>query len=83
MSTGNGLMHPLAAAARKAGVEILLSHRMTAIHREAPHAGPVLGIAADNNGTLVNIRARKAVIIGNRRIDHQREFPPHVRSTPH
>src|SRR5580698_8305890 len=31
MSTGNGLMHPLAAAAKKAGIEILLKHRMTSI----------------------------------------------------
>jgi hypothetical protein len=82
MSTGNGLMHPLAAAARKAGVEILLSHRMTAIHREAPHAGPVLGIAADNNGTLVNIRARKGVIIGTggstTNVNFRRMFDPRL-----
>ena len=82
MSTGNGLMHPLAAAARKAGVEILLSHRMTAIHREAPHAGPVLGIAADNNGTPVNIRARKAVIIGTggstTNVNFRRMFDPRL-----
>src|SRR5579863_8049954 len=32
-STGNGLMRPLEAAARKAGVTILLEHRMTALHR--------------------------------------------------
>jgi FAD binding domain len=82
MSTGNGLMHPLAAAARKAGVEILLWHRMTAIHREAPHAGPVLGIAADNNGTPVNIRARKAVIIGTggstTNVNFRRMFDPRL-----
>src|SRR5215813_13187103 len=36
MSSGNGLMQPLDAAARKAGVEYLLEHKMTAIHREAP-----------------------------------------------
>src|ERR1700722_20045877 len=82
MSTGNGLMHPLAAAARKAGVEILLSHRMTAIHREAPHAGSVLGIAADNNGTLVNIRAHKAVIINTggstTNVNFRRMFDPRL-----
>src|SRR5271170_1330228 len=82
MSTGNGLMHPLAAAARKAGVEILVSHRMTAIHREAPHAGSVLGIAADNNGTLVNIRARKAVVIGTggstTNVNFRRMFDPRL-----
>jgi len=82
MSTGNGLMHPLAAAARKAGVEILLSHRMTAIHREAPHAGPVIGIAADNDGRLVNIRARKAVIIcsggSTTNVNFRRMFDPRL-----
>jgi len=82
MSTGNGLMHPLAAAATKAGVEILLSHRMTAIHREAPHAGPVLGIAADNNGTPVNIRAHKAVIIATggstTNVNFRRMFDPRL-----
>src|SRR3974390_2500678 len=31
---GAGLMRPLEAAARNAGVDILLEHRMTAIHRE-------------------------------------------------
>ncbi len=63
LSSGNGLMRPLEAAARKAGVEILLEHRMTAIHRQAPHSGPALGIAVSNDGATRNIRARKAVII--------------------
>jgi hypothetical protein len=82
MSTGNGLMHPLAAAARKAGVEILLSHRMTAIYREAPQAGPVIGIAADSGGRLVNIRVRKAVIIGTggstSNVNFRRMFDPRL-----
>src|SRR5271170_2890699 len=82
MSTGNGLMHPLAAAARKAGVEILLSHKMTAIHREAPHSGPVIGIAADNNGKVVNIRARKAVIVcsggSTTNVNFRRMFDPRL-----
>ena len=49
-SSGTGLMRPLHAAALKAGVDILLEHRMTAIHREAPHSGRVTGIAVDHNG---------------------------------
>src|SRR5215467_11417986 len=49
-SNGNGLMRPLEAAARKAGVDILLDHRMTALHREQPRAGRVVGIAVSNNG---------------------------------
>jgi hypothetical protein len=46
-------------AAKKAGVEILLEQRMTSIHRQAPNSGLVPEIAVD-----VNLRARKAVIIG-------------------
>ena len=62
-STGNGLMRPLEVAAKKAGVQILLEHKMTSIYRETPNSGRVLGIAVDNKGTKLNIRARKAVII--------------------
>jgi succinate dehydrogenase/fumarate reductase flavoprotein subunit len=82
MSTGNGLMHPLAAAAKKAGVEILLRHRMTAIHREAPRSGAVLGIAVDNDGKTLNIRAHKAVIIGTggstSNVNFRRMFDPRL-----
>nr|ACN58792.1 fumarate reductase flavoprotein subunit [uncultured bacterium BLR9] len=62
-SNGNGLMRPLEAAAKKAGVEFLMEHRMTAIYREEPRKGRVLGIAVTNNGRSINIRARKAVIV--------------------
>src|SRR5579872_6533198 len=41
-SSGNGLMRPLEVAALRCGVDILLEHRMTAIHREQPDTGPVL-----------------------------------------
>ena len=40
MSTGNGLMQPLDAAARKAGVQYLLEHKMTSLHRENGSVGP-------------------------------------------
>ncbi|MEO6339908.1 MAG: FAD-dependent oxidoreductase, partial [Caulobacteraceae bacterium] len=43
MSTGNGLMRPLEAAARRAGVDIRLEHRMTGLHRLA--GGRVTGVA--------------------------------------
>src|SRR3984885_612397 len=48
---GAGLIRPLEAAALEAGVEILLKHRMTAIHRDTPRDGRVTGIAVDHNGT--------------------------------
>ena len=82
LSSGNGLMRPLEAAAKKAGVQILLERKMTAIFRETPTSGRVLGIAVDNRGTTLNIRARKAVIIatggstGN--INFRRMFDPRL-----
>src|SRR5580692_6008090 len=60
---GAGLIRPLEAAALEAGVDILLEHRMTGLHRETANAGRVLGIAVDHSGKSLNIRARKAVII--------------------
>ena len=81
-STGNGLMRPLEVAAKEAGVQILLQHRMTAIHREAPGSGRVLGVAVDNNGTTLNIRARRAVVVatgghtGN--VNFRRMFDPRL-----
>src|SRR5262245_800291 len=50
MSTGNGLMQPLDAAAQKAGVEYLLEHKMMSIYRESPKSGRVVGVEADHNG---------------------------------
>jgi succinate dehydrogenase/fumarate reductase flavoprotein subunit len=81
-SSGSGLMLPLHDAALKAGVKILLQHRMTAIHRNAPHAGRVTGIAVDHNGAKLSIRAQKAVIIstggssGN--VNFRRMFDPRL-----
>src|SRR5580658_10607907 len=79
---GAGLIRPLETAAQKAGVEILLGHRMTAIHRETLRDGRVTGIAVDHNGTNINIRARKAVIVatggstGN--VNFRRMFDPRL-----
>ncbi|MGE0630296.1 MAG: FAD-dependent oxidoreductase [Hyphomicrobiaceae bacterium] len=81
-STGNGLMRPLEAAARKAGIEILLEHRMTALHREGGRSGGVTGIAATHGGDNFNIDAKKAVIIatggstGN--VEFRRMFDPRL-----
>jgi predicted oxidoreductase len=79
---GSGLIRPLHAAAVKAGVEILLAHRMTALHRETANSGRVTGIAAEHNGVRLNIRAHKAVIIatggstGN--VNFRRMFDPRL-----
>ena len=81
-SSGNGLMRPLEVAAHKAGVEILLRHRMIAIHREAPNAGRVLGVAVDHDGTRLDIRAHKAVIVGTGghtgNVNFRRMFDPRL-----
>ena len=82
MSTGNGLMHPLAAAARKAGVEIMLSTRMTSLHREAPQSGRIVGVAAESGGKTLNIHARKAVILATggstSNVNFRRMFDPRL-----
>jgi hypothetical protein len=61
LSSGNGLMRPLEAAAREAGVVILERHKMRALHR--PDGGRVVGVTVDNNGAWLTVGARKAVII--------------------
>jgi succinate dehydrogenase/fumarate reductase flavoprotein subunit len=79
---GAGLMRPLEASARKSGVEIMLEHRMIAIHRESGNTGPVTGIAVSHKGATQNIRASKGVIIatggstGN--VNFRRMFDPRL-----
>ncbi len=79
---GAGLMRPLHAAALNAGVEVLLEHRMTAIRRDNPRDGRVIGIEVDNKGRTLNIRARKAVIIGTGgstgNVNFRRMFDPRL-----
>ena len=81
-SSGIGLMQPLHAAALDAGVKVRLQHRMTAIHREAPHSGRAIGIAVDHNGTGLNIRANRAIIVGtggsSGNVNFRRMFDPRL-----
>jgi succinate dehydrogenase/fumarate reductase flavoprotein subunit len=82
LRAGAGLIGPLHAAALKAGVEILLEHRMTALHREHGNSGRVTGIAVAHNGVTLDIRARKAIIVatggstGN--VNFRRMFDPRL-----
>jgi succinate dehydrogenase/fumarate reductase flavoprotein subunit len=62
-SSGVGLIRPLEAAARKAGVQILLNHRMSSLIREESSTGRVVGIKAAHEGKTVHIRARNGVVI--------------------
>jgi succinate dehydrogenase/fumarate reductase flavoprotein subunit len=82
-STGNGLMRPLEAAARRIGVEIRLEHRMTGLHRAgAKDGGRVIGVAVAHRGERFDIRAKKAVILatggstGN--VNFRRMFDPRL-----
>jgi succinate dehydrogenase/fumarate reductase flavoprotein subunit len=81
-SSGNGLIQPLYASARELGIDILLEHRMTAIHREAPRSGRVLGIEVTHDGQTLNIRAHKAVFIGTGgstgNVNFRRMFDPRL-----
>jgi succinate dehydrogenase/fumarate reductase flavoprotein subunit len=81
-SSGIGLMRPLEEAARKAGVRILLEHRMTGIYREEPTSGRALGIKAVNKDATLNIGAKKAVIIGTGgstgNVNFRRMFDPRL-----
>jgi hypothetical protein len=67
---GSGFVRPLAQTARQMGVQIVLQHQMTKIHREGGLSGRVTGITAievDNwyqpRLRSVNIAARKGIII--------------------
>src|SRR5580700_2493255 len=67
---GSGVVRPLEKTARQMGIEILLQHQMTKIHRESQFAGRVTGIAAievddwyQPKTRTVNIRARKGIVV--------------------
>lgn len=80
--SGNGLLAPLLAAAHQAGVQYLLGHKMTALHRESPHAGRVIGVAAEHDGATVHVRARKGVILATggatSNVEWRRMFDPRL-----
>jgi hypothetical protein len=75
-------MHPLIAAARNVGVEILLSHKMKSVYREQPNAGPVIGVSAENEGRTINIRAHKAIVLATggstTNVNFRRMFDPRL-----
>jgi succinate dehydrogenase/fumarate reductase flavoprotein subunit len=81
-SSGVGLIRPLEAAARKAGVQILLKHRMLSLIRQEPSSGRVLGIRATHEGETLNIRARKGVILAtggsSSNVNFRRIFDPRL-----
>jgi succinate dehydrogenase/fumarate reductase flavoprotein subunit len=81
-SSGVGLIRPLEAAAKKAGVKILLAHKMSSLIRENPGSGRVIGISATTPGKTVNVRAKKGVILGtgghSSNVNFRRIFDPRL-----
>ena len=79
---GSGLVRPLAASARAKGVTFLLSHKLTAIVRESPTSGKVLGLTARQGTRDVHIQARKGIIIATgghtSNVDFRRIFDPRL-----
>ena len=79
---GSGLVRRLAESARKKGAQIMLKHKMTAIVRERPNSGKVLGIVVRAGSNTLNIRAHKGVIVatgghtGN--VNFRRMFDPRL-----
>ena len=82
MSTGNGLMRPLDAAAKRVGVTLLLEHKVVTLVREPRGGGRVIGVIADHGGKRVHVRARKAVIIAaggvSTNVNLRRMFDPRL-----
>ena len=81
-SPGTALMRPLEAAARKAGVQILLLHSLTNVFRETGNSGRVVGISATNQGKTVTIQARKGVVLATgghtSNVNFRRAFDPRL-----
>jgi hypothetical protein len=50
---GVGFIRPLEATARSKGVQFLLNYQMTAIYRQQPYSGSVVGISANYTGGRV------------------------------
>ena len=91
---GSGVVRALERSARKKGVEILLSHKLTGLVREGDKSGRVIGatfmqVDRDFKPTnqTVNVRARKGVILcsgghGND-VNFRRVFDPRLTAEYH
>jgi urocanate reductase len=60
---GTALVRPLEAAARRAGVQLLLEHSLTDVFRQTDAAGRVVGVRATTRGQSLTIQARRGVIV--------------------
>src|SRR6202012_1142255 len=71
---GNGvdLIRHLGLAARKYGVELVVSHRVTDLLTDDD--GAVVGVIAESPAGDVRIRARQGVVFGSGGMEHNREL---------
>ena len=82
-SSGNGLMRSLEVAAKKAGVEIVLEHRMTRIYREAAELRPGAGYRGRPQRRQVGHSCPPGCHHRHRRLDRKCQLPTHVRPAPY
>lgn len=79
LARGDGFIRPLEAAARAAGVQILLNHRLVSLHRSE---SGVDGIKVEHQGHEFGIRARKGVVVGtggsSGNVNFRRMFDPRL-----
>lgn len=84
---GSGVVRPLEASARAKGVTFLVQHKLSAIVRETPASGKVIGITARFENRDVNIQARKGVIIATgghtSNVNFRRTFDPRLTEEYH
>jgi succinate dehydrogenase/fumarate reductase flavoprotein subunit len=80
MSTGNGLMHPLIAYAKKLGIQILTQHKMQKLILGENKR--VIGISVIHGAKEIKIRATKAVILATggstSNVNFRRMFDPRL-----
>ena len=81
-SSGNGLMRSLEVAAKKAGVEILLEHRMTRIYRSGSERRPRARHRGRQQGLQVEHPRAQGRHHRHRRLDRQCQLPADVRPAP-
>ena len=62
-TSGPALMGPLEQSARRKGVEILLEHRLTGLHREGGRGGRITGVSVRHAGEVINIAAKNGVML--------------------
>ena len=70
-TSGSGLIKPLETHARTKGVKILLEHKMIKIIRKGGTSGRVLGVEVQAGSRKLFVRAKKAVILGHRKLERK------------